>query len=157
MKEVDWGIPFIFTAGFVLAKALALSGFVEWLSSTATTYLNDLSALTLVIMIMLIFTVIRLVFTSLTAMVASLMPVALTFAISTPFNPIWLGMICLIASSTAYLLPTQSVGSLTTFSLGYYSTADMLRSGALLTITIIIVTVVAAFVYWPLVGLSYHT
>src|SRR5690554_894045 len=39
MKEVDWGIPFIFTAGFILAEALVTSGFVVWLSSWATVYL----------------------------------------------------------------------------------------------------------------------
>jgi sodium-dependent dicarboxylate transporter 2/3/5 len=156
-KDVDWGIPFIFTAGFILAKALETSGFVRWLSSSATAYLHELSALTLVIVIMLIFILIRMVFTSYMAMAASMMPVALTFAVSTPYNPVWLGMICLIASSTAYLLPTQSVGGLTTFTMGYYSSRDMLLTGAILTISIIIITLLAAFLYWPIVGLSYNT
>lgn len=156
MKETDWGIPLVFTAGFVLADALASSGFVAWLSSRATLYLDGLSALALAAAIMLIFVAIRLVFTSLASMAASLMPVALTFAVGTPYNPVWLGMICLTASSIAFLLPTQSVGSLTTYALGYYTGKDMLRAGAILTCIVFAVTLLAAFFYWPLAGLPLH-
>lgn len=152
-KEVDWGTPFVFTAGFVLAHALEASGFVAWLAAWATTALRSLSAFALVVVIMLLFIVIRLVFTSLTSMVASLMPVALAFAMSTPYNPVWLGMVCLTASSIAFILPSQSVGSLTTYALGHYSSKDMLLSGSLLTVAFAAAAVIAAFIYWPFAGL----
>ena len=67
VKDVDWGIPFRSTWVY-LAKALETSGFIRWLSTSATDYLHELSALTLVIAIMLSFTLIRLVFTSYMAM-----------------------------------------------------------------------------------------
>lgn len=54
---------------------------------------------------MILFVVIRLVYTNYAAMVASLMPIALTFAVSTPYNPVWLGMLCLVASSIAFMVP----------------------------------------------------
>ncbi|WP_221567224.1 anion permease [Alkalihalobacillus sp. TS-13] len=102
---------------------------------------------------MILFVLIRIVFTNFTAAAASLMPVALTVAIGSPFNPVWLGMICVVASSTSYLFPSQSAGNMTTYSLGYYSGRDMLILGLILTLVIIVFTLVAAFTYWPLLGI----
>ncbi|MED4600468.1 DASS family sodium-coupled anion symporter [Paenibacillus validus] len=156
VHKVDWQIPFLFAAGFTLANSLETSGFVAWISSWSMIYLDNLSVLSLVVAMTLIFVTIRFGFTNYTAMVASLMPMALSFAISTPYNPVWLGMICLVSSSIAFIFPTQSTGSLTTFSMGYYTSRDMLVSGSIFTLLIMVVTIVAAFYYWPHVGLHIY-
>lgn len=156
IKKVDWGVPILFAAGFAIAKAFENSGLIYLLSDIAILFLKDLSVFTLALSIMLIFVLIRLCFTNFNAMVATLMPVALTFAISTPYNPLWIGMVCLVASSTAYLLPTQAIGSMMTFTLGYYNNTDMFKAGGLLTLSIIIITLLFSFFYWPLVGLEIY-
>lgn len=156
IKKVDWGVPILFAAGFAIAMAFEVSGIVYLLSDLAMLHLQGLSIFSLALSMMIIFVLIRLSFTNFNAMVATLMPVSLTFAISTPFNPLWIGMVTLVASSTAYLLPTQAIGSMMTFSLGYYNNVDMLKVGGLLTIVIICTTLFFAFLYWPLVGLNYY-
>lgn len=153
MKGMDWGIPFLFVAGFTLANTLEKGGFVQWVLTLGTQYLSPLSSVTLALAMLGVFVVIRLVFTNYTAMAATLMPVALTFAMGTSFNPMWLGMLCLVACSIGFLLPIQSIGNMMTFSMGYYTNRELFISGGLLTILVLVVTVLAAFFYWPMVGL----
>jgi solute carrier family 13 (sodium-dependent dicarboxylate transporter), member 2/3/5 len=156
VKGVNWDVPFIFAAGFALASAFEESGMVTWLSSVALKYLSNLSILTLAIWMMVLLILIRLSFTNFNSMVASLMPVVLTFSLGTPYNPVWIGMISLIASSTAFLIPTQSIGAMMTYSLGHYTTNDMLKIGSLLTIMMIILTLVMSLFIWPLIGLNIY-
>lgn len=156
MKEMDWGVPLLFAAGLTMATAFQESGVVNWVTSIATTYLSDMSAFLLAATLMLSFVMIRIGFTNLSTTVASLMPVALTFAIGTPFNPVWVGMICVIASSWGFLFPSQSIGTMVTYSLGYFTSQDLFKVGLLLTAAAVLVTLLAAFYYWPVVGLSIY-
>ncbi|PAE14465.1 hypothetical protein CHH91_19375, partial [Virgibacillus sp. 7505] len=71
-------------------------------------------------------------------------------------NPVWLGMICLAACSTGFLFPSQSVGTMMTYALGYYTSQELLKVGAILTLSVIVITLLAAFLYWPLIGLPVH-
>lgn len=155
-KQVDWSIPLIFAAGFTLANAFEKSGVVSWMSNQATYVLNDLPVFLLTLTLMCIFALIRLGFINFAAMVASLIPVAFTFASNTIYNPVWLGMICVIASSISFLFPSQSIGNMTTFTLGYYNGQEMFKVGGLLTMTIIVITLFAAFFYWPLIGIPVY-
>ncbi|MFZ3579369.1 SLC13 family permease [Virgibacillus sp. DJP39] len=152
MHRIDWGIPLLFAAGLSIASALEKSGVIVWLSDVAALFLIDLSAFSLAMTIMFLFVVIRIGFTHFAAMIASLLPVALTFAIATQYNPVWVGMISVVASSMAYIFPTQSISNMATFVLGYYTTKDMIKAGSLLTGFMMIVTVLFAYFYWPLIG-----
>lgn len=153
MYKVDWGVPILFAAGFAIANGLEKGGVMYAVSGLATRFFEGKSPFWLTITLMLVFTVIRIGFTHFTAMIASVLPIALTFAKGSPYNPVWVGMICVVASSLAYLFPAQSISNMTTYSLGYYSSRDMLFAGSMLTVIVIVVTMLAAFYYWPLVGL----
>jgi solute carrier family 13 (sodium-dependent dicarboxylate transporter), member 2/3/5 len=155
-KEVNWGVPLLFAAGFTLAEALEKGGVVIVVTSLLDSYLSNITGLFLPFLVMIVFVLVRIVFTNFTAMVAALMPVAITFAVGTSYNPVWLGMICVVASSTSYLFPTQSVGNMTTFTLGYYNSKDLLQLGGLLTLIIIGLTLLSAFFYWPIVGVEVY-
>ncbi|MCF6411599.1 SLC13 family permease [Pseudalkalibacillus salsuginis] len=152
-KDVNWGVPLLFAAGLTIAFSLKASGVIQWSSEILESNLLHLAPVTLPLMMMILFVLIRIVFTNFTAAAASLMPVALTVAIGSPFNPVWLGMICVVASSTSYLFPSQSAGNMTTYSLGYYSGRDMLILGLTLTLVIMAMTLLAAFTYWPYLGI----
>lgn len=156
MKHVDWGVPLLFSAGLTMAIAFQSSGVVHWATTIAVSHLSNMTPLILALTLMVIFVLIRIGFTNLSTTVASLMPVALTFAIGTPFNPIWVGMICIVASSMGYLFPSQSIGTMLTYSLGYFTAHELFNVGFLLTIATIVITIVAAFFYWPLIGLTVY-
>lgn len=153
IKQVDWGVPLLFAAGFTIALAFENSGIVEWASNLAFNHLSDLPLFILVISLLFLFTLIRVGFTNMTAMIASMMPIALTFALGTEYNSLWIGMICLSACSIGYLFPSQSVGTMTTYSYNYYSSKDLFVTGLYLCFVVYIVIIISAFVYWPLIGL----
>lgn len=155
-KDIDWEVPLLFASGFTIALGLEKNGVVNGMKVLLEDYLNSFTGFLLPLILMLIFVFIRLFFTNFTAMVASLMPVALSFASGSPFNPVWLGMICVIASSTSYVLPSQSIGNMTTFATNYYSSRDLLVLGSYVTLLMIVITLIVAFVYWPLVGIPIY-
>lgn len=155
-KNIDWGVPLLFAAGFTIALSLEKGHVIESMRTLLNGYANSFSVYLLPLMLMLLFIFLRLFFTNFTAMVASLMPVTLSFAIGSSFNPVWLGMLCVIASSTSYLLPSQSAGNMVTFSMNYYSSNNLLVLGVIMTILLVIITLLAAFFYWPLVGIPVY-
>jgi anion transporter len=156
VKKVDWGVPLLFAAGFALADALQESGVVSLASGISTSLLENLPPFLLAATMMIAFIIIRIFFTNYTAMVASLLPVALTFAAGSPFNPLWLGMICVVASSIGYFIPTQSAGSMATYAMGYFTGKDYFVTGSLITAMLCLFTLLAAFSYWPLLGLTVY-
>lgn len=152
-RNIDWGVPLLFAAGFSIALALEKSGVIDALKVILMNYSKVFSGYFFPIMLVLLLVFLRTFFTNFTAMVASLMPVTLSFAISSQFNPIWIGMLFIVASSTSFLLPSQSTGNMITFSTNYYSSRDLLIIGSLVTLLLIIITLIMAFYYWPSVGI----
>jgi len=153
MKKINWGIPILFAAGYAIADALEKSGVILWLSNAALKYLIGLPPLIMGLVLMLLLMVIRIGFANYASMAISLMPVVITFAMATPYNPVWIGMIGLVSCSMQYILPTQTISNMTTYALGYYKSWDMIRAGGLLSAAVIAVTLLFAYFYWPLAGL----
>lgn len=156
VKKIDWGLPFLFAAGFTLADALSMSGVTAWGAAAMSEFAAAWPPEWMAVLLFLSFVAIRLCFTNYTAMVASLLPVALTFAVGSGTNPLWLGMIAMVASSIGYFIPTQSAGAMVSFSAGLYTNREYFTVGTGVTVLFFIVTMAAAFFYWPLVGFSLH-
>lgn len=155
-KKVDWGVPILFASGLAIALAFEEGGVIRFISMHLLAYLQDVQPFILALSVMIIMIIIRIGFTNFNSMVASTMPIVLTLGISSEVNPLWLGMIYLIASSTSFLSPIQSIGSMTTYTLGYYNSRDYFKIGFPLTVIIVILTLLAAFLYWPLLGFEVY-
>src|SRR5699024_8286018 len=152
-NNIDWGVPLLFASGFSIALALNKSGLTDVMRSFLAEYSKIFSGFLFPVMLVLLLIFLRFFFTNYTAMVASLMPVMFSFAVSSSFNPVWIGLLFLVSSSTSFLLPSQSAGNMLTFSTRYYSSKDLLLLGSLFTLALILVTYITAFFYWPLVGI----
>ncbi|WP_374561669.1 anion permease [Sinobaca sp. H24] len=144
----------LFAAGLAIASAFESGGVIEFIADNILYRLESVQPLALSFSVMLIIIIIRIGFTNFNSMVASTMPLILTLGIISDINPVWLGMVYLMASSTSFFIPTQAIGSMTTYSLGYYTSIDFFKVGLPVTLAIIIVTLAAAFYYWPVMGLS---
>lgn len=154
MNKIEWSILFAFAAGFSIADALNVSDITGWLSLTAEKYLGDTSSFIVALILMITLVLIRIGFLNYTMMIASFMPLVFTFAKVALINPIWLGMIALIGSSICFFFPMQTISGMTAFSLGHHTFQDHLKVGIILTVITVVVTLVSAFYYWPLVGLE---
>lgn len=154
VTEIDWGVIFMFAAGFAIADGLRINGVVDWLFTMMPPNLNSMSAFSAALFMLVVFTAVRIGFTNNTAMVASLMPLALMFAQTSPHNTQWIGMITLVACSNGYFFPTQSSGSMLVYQLGIFSSRDFWKFGVLITILMSGLTLLFSFYFWPFVGLS---
>lgn len=156
IDSVEWGIPFVFAAGFSIAQALHNSEVTNWFSVIAIKYLRDLPTFIIVIILITVLAVIRLGFVNNTMMIAAVMPIIISFASGTTINPLWMGMIGLIASFICFILPMQTISNMVTFSLGHHTFKEHLLLGTVMTIILVIVTLINAYFYWPSVGLSIY-
>lgn len=152
-RAVNWGAVVLFGSSLALARGLQVSGLVELASRAVLQWVGGWPALGLASVVFLLATLVRLGVANMTAVAATLLPLVLTLAKAVGLNPVWLGMICVVATSTGFFFPSQSPSSITTYALGYYTPREMSRAGALVSILFMAVTLAMAFAYWPLVGL----
>ncbi|KKM10506.1 hypothetical protein SY88_12480 [Clostridiales bacterium PH28_bin88] len=155
-KQINWGTLVLFGSGLALAKALTATGVVDHLSRLLLQVVGGLSAVGLAAVVFLLTVVVRLGMSNMMGAVATLLPLVLAFAGTVRVNPVWLGMVCVIASASGFFFPAQSPGAIYTYAYGYYTTKDMLRAGIWMVLVLFIVTTFIASFYWPLVGIPVH-
>lgn len=154
--KMDWGIILVFAAGFSIADAFVASRVTDWFSSISSHYIGSLSAFWFTLLLIICFIIIRIGFVNYTMMIAALMPVVFSLANATKINAIWLSLIMLIASSICFMFPMQTISSMATFSLGYHTFRDHFKVGLLLTLITVIISLLYAFFYWPLIGINIY-
>ncbi|MCH7936591.1 MAG: anion permease, partial [Proteobacteria bacterium] len=86
------------------------------------------------------------------AAVAVLGPIVLKMSVVANESPIIIGYITAISSSFAYLTVVGTPACTIVYASGYLKTTDFLKVGWKMTIASTIIMLVAAKVYWPLLG-----
>jgi len=88
------------------------------------------------------------------AAVAVLGPIVLKLAIAAGENPIILGFITAVSSAFAYLTVVGTPASTIVYASGYLKTTDFLIVGWKMAVVSTILMLVAAAIYWPIIGLG---
>lgn len=153
-KHISWGTIILLGAGLGLSAALKETGAAQWIVGKA--FGNSISAhpVYLGLLVVLATVVLRLGMVNMVGVTATLLPVVLPLAVSFGLNPLWLGMLCALSSTTGFFLPSQGVTQGTTYGLGYFNTWDMIRLGAWALLIYVAVLVAGATLYWPLLGVA---
>jgi sodium-dependent dicarboxylate transporter 2/3/5 len=95
---------------------------------------------------------IRVGFVNNLGMIAATLPLAFTLARGWGLNPVWVGMVVVLTAGPGFLLPTQTPTGMITLGTEYYAIGDYLRSGVPASVVLLLLTWLAALVYWPLLG-----
>jgi solute carrier family 13 (sodium-dependent dicarboxylate transporter), member 2/3/5 len=155
--KISWDSVILFGAGVAIAEAMHRNETASWLALKITDIIPVIHPFAAALFIMIFVLFLRLGFAEMLAITATLLPVTLSLAVTWGINPVWLIQIMIIACSFGYFLPFQSTSNLIAYSYGYFTEKDLLKTGALLSPVIIIIVLVSALIYWPLIGLSpYH-
>lgn len=154
-KEVNWGVIILFGAGLTIADALQKTNVISDLTRIILNSVDTFPPVVLAIVIFVLTVGVRLGMSNMMAVVATFMPLVLNLGQSIGINPIWIGLVSLFAGS-AIFLPTQSPSGIVTYSYEFYSTGEMIRAGAGIAIVIFILTMLAAFFYWPYIGIPIY-
>ncbi len=152
-KDVPWGTLVLYGSSLALAMALQQNKVVDWVAHGVLAVIGRPEPVWAAVMIFVLGVLVRLGMTNMTGVVATLFPLTVALAPAIGINPVWLGMVCVISSGMAGFFPSQSVSSILTYGFGYYSTADMTRSGMVMALATLAALLAAALFYWPLVGM----
>jgi len=151
---VNWGVVLLYGAAISLGIEMKETGAAVWV---ATSFLNLLepfganegfglwaavSVLTTTVTNMM----------SNGAAVAVLGPIVLKMAAVAQENPIVIGFITAISSSFAYLTVVGTPACTIVYASGYLKSLDFLVVGWKMVLISIVIMLIAAFLYWPLLG-----
>jgi len=150
-KRVPWGIILLYGGAITLGVNLSKTGAAHWIALKALGLTGNNPFLVLIMLIVI--TIFLTSFMSNTAAVAMLLPIGLGMAGASGLGVKVTSMIIALSGGLAFMLVIATPGNAITYSTGYYSTRDLLKSGSIVTILCAIILLVIALTYWKLIGL----
>ncbi len=146
-KKINWELIFIFSGGLALGTLINDSNAAATLGELIASFgiVND----TMLILLILIFTIVLSDFTSNTATAAVAIPIVLSLTTGMHLNPIPYIFIASIGVNLSYCMPT----SIRAIPVGFgLSTKYMFKHGLKLTLIVIILMTITSWLllnYWP--------
>ncbi len=139
-KNISWGILLLFGGGLSLAGGIKNSGLATWI---ANSILGEGEIPILLMIIILTTAIIFLTeLSSNIATTAAFLPIIASIGVGMGINPLQFVVPATIAASCAFMLPVATPPNAIIFSGNIVTIKDMARTGILLNITFIIVTVI---------------
>lgn len=149
--HVNWGIILMYGGAIALGVALEKSGAALYVTNTVLQ--NFVVSPWVVIALVIVSAVIFTEFMSNSAVVAMLMPVALSLASVYHLSPIAMTYIVAVPAGLAFMLPMGSPPNALGYSAGYYTLRDCLKSGVIMNVVCVVVFALAILLWWPIIGI----
>ena len=150
---VNWGVILMYGGAIALGFGVESTNAAGWVAkSTVLSWsLSPLMLITIIVTLSIFLTE----GISNAAVVAILLPLGITVANSFGIDPKVMTLAVAVPSGMAYMLPMGTPANAIAFSSGFIKVKDMVKIGFILNIISIIVFMVVAKVYWPLLGLKF--
>lgn len=149
-EDVNWGIFLMYGGAICLGYAMEKTGGAEWLARNTLGAFVHSPALLLAAISLLAITLTELISNS--AVVALLMPVALSMGRDLGIDPRVMTMAVAIPSGLAFMLPMGTPATAIAFSSGFITTRDTARTGLILFPIGWLIFNVSIYWVWPLIG-----
>lgn len=149
---VNWGVVLLYAAAISLGVEMKETGAAQWVAETILAAMKPLGADSGIGL----WAAISLLTTGVTntmsngAAVAVLGPIVLKVATVANESPLILGFITAVSSAFAYLTVVGTPACTIVYASGYLKTTDFLKVGWRMAIVSMIILLVAADFYWPL-------
>ncbi len=150
-SHVNWGVVLMYGGAIAVGKALTVTGAGSWLAQELLP--SGLSGIALLALLALI-TLLMTESVSNAAAVAILLPVVIPFGIEAGFDPVTIAMAVGIIAGFAFMLPMGTPPNAMVYGTGYVELKSMLRFGAILFLSALLLFVLVSGFWWPLVGLG---
>jgi solute carrier family 13 (sodium-dependent dicarboxylate transporter), member 2/3/5 len=151
-KYVNWGIILLYGGAIGLGNAMHHTGAGEWLVNSYILPLID-SPFTL-FTVLAVLSILLTEAISNSAVVAVLMPIALTLAPSYGMDPKGLVLLVAAGSGLAFALPMASPTLAITFSSGYYRLREIILPALMMHAIAVGAMLLTARFWWPLFGVK---
>jgi len=149
---INWGVILMYGGAIVVATAITNTGATEWFAGQVLGNII-LTPLTFILLIAL-FTVFLTEGISNVAAVAIMIPLAFSIGDVLAINPLAMTMLVALPGGLAFCLPMGTPPNAIAFSSGFYRISEVARVGIILNFISILVILLVALFYWPLVGLT---
>ena len=149
---VNWGVILMYGGAVVAAKALEQTGATIWLVGKFLEVGPQTPIFTLIIVALLAKFLTEGV--SNVACVAIILPVALSLCATLGIAPVIMVYFVAVSSGLAFILPISSPPNAIAYSSGYYEINKVIKPGLVLNILTLIIFILMAIIYWPIIGLS---
>jgi sodium-dependent dicarboxylate transporter 2/3/5 len=150
ISKVDWNTLLLFGGGLSLGSALEVSGLTGWIGQNLTNAVGTGSYVSLFAILgfsALVFTMIA----SNTACANIFVPIAISVGLATGISPIILAVFTAIVSTLDFMLPIGTPANAIAYSTGKVKMREMVRTGFLLDIVGVLVTIAFAVTVWTLI------
>lgn len=150
IAKIDWNTLLLFGGGLSLGSALEVSGLTDWIGLNLTNAVGTGSHVTLFVILgfsALAFTMIA----SNTACANIFVPIAISVGLTTGISPAILAVFTAIVSTLDFMLPIGTPANAIAYSTGKVKMREMVKTGLLLDIVGVLVTIVFALTVWTLI------
>ena len=151
---VNWGVVLLYGAAISLGVQMKDTGAAKWVAESFLDVLAPFGAgdgFGLWATVSVLTTVVTNTMSN-GAAVAVLGPVVLNMATVAGESPIIIGFITAVSSAFAYLTVVGTPACTIVYASGYLKTTDFLKVGWIMALVSTIIMLLAASVYWPLLG-----
>ncbi|MGQ0764476.1 MAG: SLC13 family permease [Gemmatimonadota bacterium] len=150
-KRIYWNIVMMYGGAIALGVAIDRTGAAKWLVES---YLGGVNIPPLLAVAgVTVATLLLSEFMSNVAAVAVMLPLAFSLGDQLGASPAALTLATSIGAGLDFALPFSSAPNTIVFASGYLRMMDVVRAGALMTVVSVLVVLLVAWLWWPVIGL----
>jgi sodium-dependent dicarboxylate transporter 2/3/5 len=150
--HVNWAIILMYGGAICLGEVMASSGAAHWLASRV--FEGFIGSSFLFLLTIAVLSTLFTTFMNNSAVIAILLPPALSLCGTYDINPALATMTVILPSNFAFILPVATPASALAYSSRFFSLREMIFVGTLLAVLGTICYLFLLKVYWPLVGFN---
>jgi len=148
-SQVSWSVVLMYGGAIAVGSALSVSGAGAWLAMQF--FPAGMAGLALIIVLTLV-TLLLTEGVSNAAAVAILLPIAIPVGLAAGIDPLTIALAVGIIAGFAFMLPMGTPPNAMIYGTGFVQRLAMLRFGAALSLTALLLFIVLVWRWWPLVG-----
>jgi sodium-dependent dicarboxylate transporter 2/3/5 len=151
-KRIFWNIVLMYGGAIALGVVIDKTGAARWLIES---YVGGISIPPfLAVAGVLVGSLILSEFMSNAAAVAVMLPLAFSLGDTLGASPVALTLAASIGAGLDFALPFSSAPNTIVFASGYLRMMDVVKAGGIMTIASIVIVLLVAWLWWPILGLT---
>ncbi len=150
--KIDWDMILFFASTLMLSNILITTGSIDWFASEITSIISSSSSILILVIMVIIVAFLRTFFVNILGFMTIVIPLAIIVGQhSGTISPLIMAMAVFLTGVPGFFLITQSPVHMISYSYGYFSEKDLLRTGLITVVLWISIILLAALYYWKLI------
>lgn len=149
-SHINWAIVLMYGGAICLGEVMSESGAALWLADKLFSGLVESG--TVFLLVIAVLSTLFTTFMSNSAVIAILLPTAISMSPAYGINPAIATMTVILPSNFAFILPIATPASALAYSSRFLTLKEMMWSGSILSLLGMAFYLILLLVYWPMIG-----